>query len=106
VAEPGQYQLTWDGTNEHGNQIHSGVFYVRLEAPGALLTRTLALYGDHDHVTVTARRPRRWFTNERRTDSPSVRRESSTGWRERGSGEVPVRPVQAILPPAHLSEDP
>jgi hypothetical protein len=43
VAEPGRFELTWDGTDEQGSHVHSGVFYIRLEAAGVRLTRTLTL---------------------------------------------------------------
>jgi hypothetical protein len=43
AAEPGQYQLSWDGTDEHGSPVSSGVFYIRLEAGGTRLTSRLAL---------------------------------------------------------------
>src|SRR5262249_41967350 len=41
VREPGIYRLNWDGRDEQGNDVSSGVFYVRLEAGGQRFTRTL-----------------------------------------------------------------
>ncbi len=43
VEQPGQYQSTWDGTDEHGSLLRSGVFYLRLDAPGAHLSRMITL---------------------------------------------------------------
>ena len=43
VAEAGQYQQTWDGTDERGGMMRSGVFYVRLDAAGTRLTRMITL---------------------------------------------------------------
>ena len=43
VAEAGQYQQTWDGTDERGGVTRSGVFYIRLDAAGVRLTRMVTL---------------------------------------------------------------
>ena len=43
VQEAGQYQLHWDGADERGNPLRSGVFYVRLEAQSKRLSRMITL---------------------------------------------------------------
>jgi predicted aspartyl protease len=43
VQESGQYQLKWNGTDERGNVIRSGVYYVRLEAAGIRQSRVITL---------------------------------------------------------------
>jgi len=43
VQESGQYQARWDGTDEHGDRIRSGVFYVRLDAAGSRQGRIITL---------------------------------------------------------------
>ena len=32
VHPPGEYQVTWDGTNEQGREVCSGVYFYRLQA--------------------------------------------------------------------------
>ena len=34
VARPGRYEITWDGTNDRGQRIASGVYFIALEAAG------------------------------------------------------------------------
>ena len=39
--EPGEYDVTWDGRDAGGHTVSPGVYFVRLEAPGASFTRRL-----------------------------------------------------------------
>ena len=41
VQEAGRYQLTWDGTDDRGAAMKSGVFFIRLDAAGIRKTRVL-----------------------------------------------------------------
>ena len=43
VQEAGRYRFTWDGTDERGAAMRSGVYYVRLEAPSLTRTRVINL---------------------------------------------------------------
>jgi len=38
-ARSGRYSVTWDGTNDHGQRVASGVYYCSLEADGKRETR-------------------------------------------------------------------
>jgi hypothetical protein len=42
-VSPGLYDVTWDGRDSHGVRVGSGVYFVRLEAPGAVRTQKLVL---------------------------------------------------------------
>ena len=37
------YKVTWDGRNDHGQRVASGVYFYRLEAPGFSQTRKMVL---------------------------------------------------------------
>jgi hypothetical protein len=39
--EPGEYRLTWDGRDDHGNPMSAGVYYAQLKAAQRGFTRTL-----------------------------------------------------------------
>ncbi|MSS72259.1 MAG: T9SS type A sorting domain-containing protein [Candidatus Latescibacteria bacterium] len=39
----GRFQVAWDGTDEAGRRVASGVYFYRLEASGATLTRKMLL---------------------------------------------------------------
>lgn len=39
----GVHRVQWDGRNEHGRRVASGVYFCRLQAPGATLVRKLVL---------------------------------------------------------------
>lgn len=41
VTRPGRYKITWDGTNDRGQRIASGVYFCALEATGERLTSRL-----------------------------------------------------------------
>jgi hypothetical protein len=41
--EPGRYEIGWDGNNEHGEKVSSGVYFYRLTAPGFSQTRKMLL---------------------------------------------------------------
>jgi len=43
VREPGVYHMHWDGSDAAGSLAAPGLYYVRLEAPGARFTRRLVL---------------------------------------------------------------
>ena len=43
VQEAGRYQFVWDGQDDHGASIKSGMFFVRLEAGGLRKTRVLSV---------------------------------------------------------------
>jgi hypothetical protein len=43
VRAPGTYQAVWDGRDERGQMIHSGVYFYRLRAPGFESTRSLQI---------------------------------------------------------------
>ncbi len=43
VQEAGRYQFVWDGQDDHGASIRSGMFFVRLEAGGLRKTRILSV---------------------------------------------------------------
>ena len=40
---PGVHSITWDGTDDHGVQAASGIYFVRFQAAGRLDSRRLAL---------------------------------------------------------------
>lgn len=42
-SSPGEYQITWNGTNEKGGGLSSGVYFYRIEADGFVKTRKLLL---------------------------------------------------------------
>jgi flagellar hook assembly protein FlgD len=39
----GEHTVTWNGQNASGNSIASGVYFVRLEASGRIVTRKIVL---------------------------------------------------------------
>jgi hypothetical protein len=39
----GQYQLTWDGTNDRGRPLASGAYFYRLDADGEVEAKKLIL---------------------------------------------------------------
>jgi hypothetical protein len=39
--EPGEYRLTWDGRDDHGNPMSAGIYYTHLKAAQRGFTRTL-----------------------------------------------------------------
>jgi len=39
----GQYSITWDGRNQRGHAVSSGLYFYRLEAGSFLQTRKLTL---------------------------------------------------------------
>jgi len=41
--EVGRYEVTWDGLNGAGNEVASGVYLCRLEAPGHTETKKVVL---------------------------------------------------------------
>jgi hypothetical protein len=43
VRTPGAYRATWNGRDEHGRAVASGVYFVRLEASGVTETRKIVL---------------------------------------------------------------
>jgi hypothetical protein len=43
VQEPGNYRLTWNGTEEHGAVAKSGVYFVRFEAAGVRQSRLFTI---------------------------------------------------------------
>jgi len=43
VEDPGHHSVVWNGVNELGNQVSSGVYFVRLEALGKAGTRKIVL---------------------------------------------------------------
>ena len=43
VQAAGQYQLTWNGADDRGSVLSSGVYFARLEAPGVRSTRVISL---------------------------------------------------------------
>ncbi|MGB2990696.1 MAG: FlgD immunoglobulin-like domain containing protein, partial [Candidatus Zixiibacteriota bacterium] len=40
---PGRYELTWDGTDETGEKVASGVYLYRLKTPQSQITRRMIL---------------------------------------------------------------
>jgi hypothetical protein len=34
-TRPGRYTVTWDGTNDQGRNVASGVYFISLEAAGS-----------------------------------------------------------------------
>ena len=40
---PGQHSVAWDGCDNHGRAVASGVYLVRLTAPEGMLTRRMVL---------------------------------------------------------------
>jgi hypothetical protein len=40
---PGRYEVGWDGANDRGEQVSSGIYFYRLTAPGYTQTRKMAL---------------------------------------------------------------
>ena len=43
AREPGRYEIGWDGDNERGEKVSSGVYFYRLRAPGFSRTRKMVL---------------------------------------------------------------
>ncbi len=43
IQEPRSYSIEWDGRNEHGNAVSSGVYFYRLMAPGFSDVRKMTL---------------------------------------------------------------
>ena len=43
IQEVGRYRLTWDGADDRGEVMKSGVFFARLETAGLQKTRLIAL---------------------------------------------------------------
>jgi hypothetical protein len=43
VQTPGEKRVTWEGTNDRGNLVASGVYFYRLQAPGFTRTRKMIL---------------------------------------------------------------
>ncbi|MDZ7306648.1 MAG: T9SS type A sorting domain-containing protein, partial [candidate division KSB1 bacterium] len=43
VRPAGEFQVTWDGRDNRGRQVASGVYFYRLEAQGQVQTRKLTL---------------------------------------------------------------
>ena len=39
----GDYSVTWDGRNDLGAQVATGIYYYRIDAPGFNQTRKMAL---------------------------------------------------------------
>jgi hypothetical protein len=39
--EPGEYRVTWDGRDDHGNPMSAGIYYAHLKAAQRGFTRTL-----------------------------------------------------------------
>jgi chitodextrinase len=43
VVKPGRYSTTWDGRNDRGEHVSSGVYFYRLSTPARALTRKMVL---------------------------------------------------------------
>jgi flagellar hook assembly protein FlgD len=43
VCEPGQHEVTWDGRNERGERVGSGVYFLRLEDGHSVSSKKLVL---------------------------------------------------------------
>jgi flagellar hook assembly protein FlgD len=43
VEAPREYAATWDGTNDNGLKVSSGVYFCRMEAPGFSESRKLTV---------------------------------------------------------------
>jgi len=43
MKEPGHYSVTWDGRDNLGNHVASGVYFYRLEVGEFVATRKMAL---------------------------------------------------------------
>jgi hypothetical protein len=43
IKSPGEYTVNWDGLNDRGTPVASGVYFYRLQVPGQSLTRKLVL---------------------------------------------------------------
>jgi flagellar hook assembly protein FlgD len=43
TLDEGYKEVTWDGTNTHGNPVSSGVYFYRLKAGGKTLTKKMVL---------------------------------------------------------------
>jgi len=43
AAQTGEYDLTWDGMNEHGDPVASGVYFVRVRVGQETLERKIVL---------------------------------------------------------------
>ena len=41
--EPGRYEVGWNGNNERGNQVASGIYFYRLKTVGCIQTRKMVL---------------------------------------------------------------
>jgi flagellar hook assembly protein FlgD len=39
----GQHEVTWNGRNDHDEEVSSGTYYARLETASGVMTRTLTL---------------------------------------------------------------
>jgi flagellar hook assembly protein FlgD len=43
IQTPGPYRIQWDGKDERGRSVASGVYYYKLEANGEILTNRMVL---------------------------------------------------------------
>lgn len=43
IQTPGTHTLSWDGTDEAGKAVASGIYYLKLETPGTKVTRKITL---------------------------------------------------------------
>ncbi|MFQ5864409.1 MAG: FlgD immunoglobulin-like domain containing protein [bacterium] len=43
ISTPGEFQVTWDGKNDEGKQVASGIFVYKLDAPGISFVKKLIL---------------------------------------------------------------
>jgi flagellar hook assembly protein FlgD len=43
VMEPGQHQVYWDGTNDHGQLVSTGMYFCRMGAKDFCATRKMIL---------------------------------------------------------------
>jgi flagellar hook assembly protein FlgD len=40
---PGEFSVTWDGTDAHGAQVASGIYVYKIEAPNLRLSKKVTL---------------------------------------------------------------
>jgi flagellar hook assembly protein FlgD len=40
---PGDYQVIWDGTNDEGKEVASGIYFYQLKANAQILTKKMLL---------------------------------------------------------------